>query len=126
MVTTWVNLEVMLNEIYQTQKYKYYMILKFTKFEKCVMTFYFKRIRPLWVKGETLLEESFDTTTNADTQEVTQAFLYNSRGKRNFNVARVCTNFQDKINSSGHKKTTCRHSLPAGTLIDTGHRTRTQ
>ena len=42
-------------------KYKNRTALKFNKFEKQVMAFYFKRIRPLWISGLKLLNYSFST-----------------------------------------------------------------
>ena len=95
-------------------KYKYRTALKFNKFEKQVMTFYFKRIRPLWISGLKLLNDSFstciDTISNNKIQEITQIFFYNSNGNKQLNVARICENFQAKM-TAPHKKSKPKASL---------------
>ena len=50
-----------------------------------MMTFHFKRIRPLWISGLKLLNDSFstwtDTISNSKLQEIT-LFFYNSNGNK--------------------------------------------
>ena len=85
-------------------KYTYRTELKFNKFENKVMTYYFKRVRPLWTNGSQLLNDSFSTTTmGCDFNEVTQHFFYNSNGNKQPNISRICENFQSKM-TAPHKK----------------------
>ena len=87
-------------------KYNYRTALKFNKFEKKVITFYFKHIRPKWTNSFKLLtNESFPVTVIADPKvhEMTQLFFYNSNGNKQINVARVCENFNTKL-PAAHKK----------------------
>ena len=93
-------------------KYKYRTALRFNKFEKSVLTFFFKHIRPLWINALRVLNESFDVTTLvADFKERTQSFFYNSQGKNQLNNSRVCENFQSKMNATHKKK---RKAIVAG------------
>ena len=93
-------------------KYKYRTAFRFTKFEKSVLTFFFKRIRPVWINALRVLNESFDVTTIvADFKERTQSFFYNSQGNKQLNVSRVCENFQSKMNATHKKK---RKAIVAG------------
>ena len=87
-------------------KYKYRTALRFSEFEKRVLTFYFKRIRTFWIDALRLLNsESFDVTSIAtDFKERTQSFFYNSQGNKQLNVSRVCENFQSKMNVTHIKK----------------------
>ena len=76
------------------------------------MTFFFKRIRPVWINALRVLKESFDVTTLvADFKERTQSFFYNSQGNKQLNVSRVCENFQSKMNATHKKK---RKAIVAG------------
>ena len=85
-------------------KYKFGRALKFNEFEKKVMTFYFKRVRPFWINAFDVLKDSFLTEPLVLTlQEVTQSFFSNSQGKKQLNVTRVCENFQNKM-IAAHKK----------------------
>jgi len=86
-------------------KYKYRTGLRFNKFEKSVLTFFFKRIRPVWINALKVLKDSFDVTTIVlDSKERTQSFFYNSQGNKQLNVSRVCENFQSKMNATHKKK----------------------
>ena len=65
-------------------KYKYRTALRFTKFEKSVLTFFFKRIRPVWIIALRVLNESFDVTTIvADFKERTHPFSTTHRAINN-------------------------------------------
>ena len=99
-------------------KYKYRAALKFNKLEYEVMTYYFKRIRPLWTNGTQLLKDSFDTITKVpDFTERTQSFFYNSKGKTQLNASRICENFDSKMTAL-HKKTSLRKSTDTPDATD--------
>ena len=102
-------------------KYKFRRVLKFSEFEKNVMTFYFKRVRPIWISASDVLKESFLTQhLDLTLKEVTHSFLYNSQGKSQLNIPRVCENFQKKMNSAHRKPKRRLVYEPTPTVLGNG------
>ena len=63
-------------------KYKFRRALKFNEFEQKVMTFYFKRVRPIWINAFDVLKDRFLTEPlDLTLQEVTQSFFIFHKGK---------------------------------------------
>ena len=78
-------------------KYKFRRALKFNEFEKKVMTFYFKRVRPFWINAFDVLKDSFLTELlDLTLQEVKQSFLYNSQGKNNWMLPEFVRTYKTK------------------------------